>query len=51
MFIIHIAKEAMFNNHYPYLTQTGLSIGVIIVFFIFSIGVYGKLIINVVEKV
>ena len=50
-FIIHFTKESMFNSHYPDLAQTGLFIGVIIAFFIFSIWAYRKLITNVAEKV
>jgi len=50
-FIIHFTKQAMFENHYPDMSQTLIFIGLTITFFIFSIWVYRKLIINVAEKV
>ena len=50
-FIIHFTKESMFEGHYPDMNQTIIFLGLTVVFFIFSIWVYRKLITNVAEKV
>lgn len=50
-FIIHFSKEALFNNHYPDLIQLVIFVVSVIVFFVFSLWMYNKLIRNVAEKV
>lgn len=50
-FIIHFTKESMFNDHYPEASQTFIFLSLIIIFFVFSIWAYKKLIPNVAEKI
>jgi ABC-type polysaccharide/polyol phosphate export permease len=49
-FIIHFTKESMFNNHYAENWQLGVFFMSSILFFIFSVWAYGKLISRVAEK-
>jgi ABC-type polysaccharide/polyol phosphate export permease len=50
-FIIHFTKESMFKDHYADAWQYTTFIGLVAIFFVFSIWAYKKLIVNVAEKV
>jgi ABC-type polysaccharide/polyol phosphate export permease len=50
-FTVHFAKESMFNGHYPDVWQSIVFVGSVVIFFVFSVFVYKKLIRNVAEKV
>jgi len=49
-FIVHFTKEAMFNNHYAELWKFALFFISIVIFFLFSVWVYQKLIQKVAEN-
>jgi ABC-type polysaccharide/polyol phosphate export permease len=50
-FVVHFSKEALFNNHYPDLIQIVIFVFVTFLFFIFSLWLHKKIIMNVAEKV